>query len=59
LVIPWKGFVLPPRHWIVGRTFSWSGRNRRLAKDWGKLAATLRAFVALASIQIAIGRFAR
>jgi putative transposase len=50
---------LPPRHWIVGRTFSWSGRNRRLAKDWGKLAATLRAFVALASIQIAIGRFAR
>jgi hypothetical protein len=35
------------------------GRNRRLAKDWENLAATLQAFVALASIQIAIRRLAR
>ncbi|MGO9235389.1 MAG: hypothetical protein ACLP4V_15460 [Methylocella sp.] len=24
----------------IERTFSWSGRNRRLAKDWDNLAAT-------------------
>jgi hypothetical protein len=34
----------PPR-WVVERTLSWFGRNRRLAKDWE-----------LASIQIAIRR---
>lgn len=54
-----KGFVLLPRRWVVERTFSWFGRNRRLAKDWENLATTLHAFVLLASIQIAIRRLAR
>ena len=27
-----KGFVVLPRRWVVERTFSWFGRNRRLAK---------------------------
>ena len=45
-----KGFVLLPRSWVVERTFSWFGHNRRLAKDWENLAAMLQAFVALASI---------
>jgi transposase len=35
-----KGFVLLPRRWVVERTFSWFGRNRRLAKDWENLAAS-------------------
>lgn len=54
-----KGFVVLPRRWVVERTFSWFGRNRRLAKDWENLADTLRAFVTLASIQLAIRRLAR
>ncbi|MGH6812644.1 MAG: transposase [Methylocella sp.] len=54
-----KGFVLLPRRWVVERTFAWFGRNRRLAKDWENLAATLHAFDSLASIQIAIRRLAR
>jgi transposase len=54
-----KGFVVLPRRWVVERTFSWFGRNRRLAKDWENLAATLQAFVAIASIQIALRRLAR
>lgn len=54
-----NGFVLLPRRWIVERTFSWFGRNRRLAKDWENLATTLEAFVALAAIQMAIRRLAR
>jgi transposase len=47
-----KGFVVLPRRWVVERTFSWFGRNRRLAKDFENLAETLGAFVALASIQL-------
>jgi len=39
-----------PRRWLVERSFSWFGRNRRLAKDFENLAETLGAFVALASI---------
>jgi transposase len=27
-----KGFVVLPRRWVIERTFSWFGRNRRLAK---------------------------
>ncbi len=54
-----KGFVVLPRRWVVERTFSWFGRNRRLAKDFENLAETLAAFVAIASIQIAIRRLTR
>ena len=54
-----KGFALLSRRWVVERTFSWFGHNRRLAKHWENLAATLQAFVALASIQIAIRQLAR
>ena len=28
-----SGFIVLPRRWVVERTFSWFGRNRRLAKD--------------------------
>ena len=54
-----KGFVVLPRRWVVERTFSWFGRNRRIAKDYENLAQTLSAFVMLACIQIAIRRLAR
>jgi transposase len=53
------GFVVLPRRWVVERTFSWFGRNRRLAKDYENLADTLLAFVTLASIQFALRRLAR
>src|SRR5271167_2735428 len=54
-----KGFVVLPRRWVVERTFSWFGRNRRLAKDYENLADPLAAFVTLAAIQFAIRRLAR
>jgi transposase len=54
-----SGFVVLPRRWVVERTFSWFGRNRRLAKDWENLADTLHAFVTIAAIQLALRRLAR
>ena len=50
-----KGFVALPRRWVVERTSSWFGRNRRLAKDFENLPKT---FVTLASIQFALRRLA-
>ena len=47
-----KGFVVLPRRWVVERTFSWFGRNRRLAKDFENLAEIMATFVTLTSIQI-------
>src|SRR5271169_3547278 len=52
-------FVVLPRRWVVERTFSWFGRNRRLAKDFDNLAETLASFVTLASIRLALRRLAR
>ena len=54
-----KGFVALPRRWVVERTSSWFGRNRRLAKDFENLAETLATFVTFASIQLALRRLAR
>jgi putative transposase len=54
-----NGFVVLPRRWVVERTFSWFGRNRRLAKDFENVAETLASFVTLASIQLALRRLAR
>jgi transposase len=50
-----KGFVVVPRRWVVERTFSWFGRNRRLAKDFENLAETRATFVTLASIHLPSG----
>ena len=49
-----KGFVVLPRRWVVERTFSWFGRNRRLAKDYENLAQTLATFVTLAAIKLGV-----
>jgi transposase len=54
-----KGLVVLPRRWVAERTFSWFGRNRRLAKDSENLAEPLATFVTLASIQLALRRLAR
>lgn len=54
-----KGFVALPRHRVVERTFCWFGRNRRLAADFETLAESLIAYVAIASIQIALTPLAR
>ena len=54
-----SGFIVLPRRWVVERTFSWFGRNRRFAKDYENLADTLVAFITLACIRLALRRLAR
>ena len=49
-----RGFVLLPRRWVVERSFAWLARFRRLARDYERLADTLRGlhFVAFAIIML-------
>ena len=46
------GFVLLPRRWVVERSFAWTARFRRLARDYERLAETLAGlhFVAFATL---------
>lgn len=36
-----NGFVLLPKRWVVERSFAWTGRFRRLARDYERLPETL------------------
>ena len=49
-----KGSLLLPRRWVVERSFGWSARFRRLAKDYERLPETLAGlhFVAFAIIML-------
>jgi transposase len=39
-----RGFVLLPRRWVVERSFAWTGRFRRLTRDYERLHTTLEGF---------------
>ena len=49
-----KGFVLLPRRWVVERSFAWTARCRRLARDYERLPETLGGlhFVAFACLML-------
>ena len=36
-----KGFVLLPRRWVVERSFAWTARFRRLARDYERTPQVL------------------
>ena len=50
-----RGFLLLPRRWVVERSFAWSARFRRLARDYERLPATLAGFhfIAFACLMLA------
>jgi len=52
-----RGFVLLPRRWVVERSFAWTARFRRLARDYERLAATLRGLHLLAFTIVLLRRF--
>jgi putative transposase len=48
-----------PRRWVVERTFSWLSQNRRMSKDYERLAATSETFVYVAMSRLMVRRLAR
>ncbi len=52
-----RGFL--PKWWVVERTFSWLGQNRRMSKDYEKLAETSEALVYAAMTRLMVRRLAR
>jgi len=53
-----RGFVLLPRRWVVERSFAWLTRFRRLAKDYERLATTLKGMHLAAFAIIMLARLA-
>ena len=52
-----KGFVLLPRRWVVERSFAWTARFRRLARDYERLPETLAGLHFLAFAILMLHRF--
>jgi putative transposase len=48
-----------PTRWIVERTFSWLGQNRRLSKDYERLAQSEEAIIYVAMSRLMVRRLAR
>ena len=48
-----------PRRWVVERTFSWLGQNRRMSKDYERLPESSEAFVYVAMTRLMVRRLAR
>jgi putative transposase len=57
-VLDESGFKVIPKRWIVERTFSWLGRQRRLSKDYERLASTEEVFIYLVGIRLLLARLA-
>jgi transposase len=58
-MLPPPGFRVLPRRWVVERTFSWIDQNRRMSKDYEKLAETGETFVLVAMSRLMVRRLAR
>jgi putative transposase len=57
-LMPPQGFVILSRRWVVERTFSWLGQNRRMSKDYERLTATSEAFIYVAMTRVMVRRLA-
>jgi putative transposase len=58
-LMPPRGFTVLPRRWVVERTFSWLSQNRRMSKDYERLAESSEAFVYAAMTRLMARRLAR
>ncbi len=53
-----RGFVLLPRRWVVERSFAWTTRFRRLAREDVRWPETLAGLHVLAFAVLMLHRFA-
>ena len=58
-LMPPRGFRVLPRRWVVERTFSWLGQNRRMSEDYESLYDSAEASVYAAMIRLMVRRLAR
>ena len=54
-----RGFAVQPRRWVVERTFAWTGRCRRLARDHAATPSSAIAFFVLAAATVLLRRLAK
>ena len=54
-----RGFAVLPKRWIVERTLSWLGQNRRLSKDYERNCATSEAWMLIAMIRLMVRRLTK
>ncbi len=57
--MPPRGFRVLPRRWVVERTFSWLGQNRRMSEDYEGLCASGETFIYVAMTRLMVRRLAR
>jgi putative transposase len=48
-----------PKRWIVERTFSWIGRNRRMSKDYERKVQTSETLIEIALTRLILRRLSR
>ena len=58
-LLPPRGFQVLPRRWVVERTFAWISHNRRMSKDYERLAQTSEAFIYVAMTRLMLRRLTR
>ena len=58
-LMPARGFTVLPRRWVVERTFSRLGQNRRMSKDYERLPESSEAFIYVAMSRLMVRRLAR
>lgn len=54
-----KGFQVLPKRWVIERTNAWITRNRRMARDYERLAQTSESFIYILMIRLGLRRLAR
>ena len=53
---PPQGFEVLPKRWVVGRTLSWLGGFRRLAKNFEILMTTAENMIRIAMIKVTVAK---
>jgi transposase len=54
-----RGFAVQPRRWVIERTFAWTARCRRLARDHEATPSSAIAFFVLAAATVLLRRLAK